>query len=120
MKLQWSSRLTPPGATVAYSIGTRFAARPSDATIAGRSFVAVRLLPTKRTRSGSRDEPPAPAGWAAATPAVVSTTAAAATTARRMAASIVRLLSAPGSRYAVPMKNAARPMLLFAFFAFRR
>jgi len=37
-----------------------------------------------------------------------------------MAASIVGPLSEPGSRYAVAMKNAARPMLLFAFFAFRR
>src|SRR5215211_1552933 len=46
---QWSSRLKPPKATVRYS-SLRPVAEASAATCAGRSFVAVRLFPTNRTR----------------------------------------------------------------------
>lgn len=48
---QWSSRLNPPTTTLPVS-SARPPALASAATSAGRSFVAVRLFPTKRTRSG--------------------------------------------------------------------
>jgi hypothetical protein len=52
--VQWSSMLQPPGASILYSTSGSFDAAPSPATTAGRSFTYVRLLPTKRTRTGAR------------------------------------------------------------------
>ncbi len=50
---QWSSRLKPPKVTASYS-NARPVAAASPATRPGRSFHSVRLLPTKRTRTGAR------------------------------------------------------------------
>ena len=50
---QWSLRSYPPGVTASNSIATP-RARPSAATISGRSFQEVRLLPRKSTRNGGR------------------------------------------------------------------